>query len=49
MWLKSGRAGKSLSGDVTAGTGKFFVDVDAEQIVEWNPDLIFPDQHDRRA
>ena len=33
--------GKSLCGDVTAGTGKFFADVDAERIVKWNPDMIF--------
>lgn len=33
--------GKNLSGDSTAGTGKFYADLDAEQIVEWNPDMMF--------
>lgn len=33
--------GRNLSGDVTANTGKFFADVDAEQIVKWNPDMMF--------
>ncbi len=33
--------GKNLSGDITAGTGKFFADVDAEQIAQWNPDMMF--------
>lgn len=32
--------GKNLSGDSTVGT-KFYADLDAEQIVEWNPDMIF--------
>ncbi|SHI18701.1 substrate-binding protein [Sporobacter termitidis DSM 10068] len=33
--------GINLSADSTASTGKFFVDVDAEQIVKWDPDYIF--------
>lgn len=33
--------GINLSGDSTEGTGKFYADIDAEQVVEWNPDFIF--------
>lgn len=33
--------GKNVSGDATASTGKFFADVDAEQIRAWNPDMMF--------
>lgn len=33
--------GINLSGEITKDTGKFFADVDAEQIVKWNPDMMF--------
>lgn len=34
--------GINLAGESTAGLGtKFFTDVDAEQIVEWDPDMMF--------
>lgn len=33
--------GINLSGDATANTGKFFADVDAEQLAKWNPDMMF--------
>lgn len=33
--------GINLSGDATEGTGKFFADVDAEQLTKWNPDMMF--------
>ncbi len=33
--------GISLSGNATADTGKFFADVDAEQLTKWNPDMMF--------
>lgn len=33
--------GINVSADSTAGTGKFFVDVDAEKIVDYNPSFIF--------
>ncbi len=33
--------GVNLSGESTKDTGKFFADVDAEQIVKWNPDIMF--------
>ncbi|MFV0254022.1 MAG: ABC transporter substrate-binding protein, partial [Beutenbergiaceae bacterium] len=34
--------GVNLSGDITAGMGgKFFAEIDAEQLVDWNPDMMF--------
>lgn len=33
--------GKSPSAESTVNTGKFFADVDAEQIVKWNPQMMF--------
>lgn len=33
--------GINLAGDVTPGTGKMWADMDAEQLVAWNPQMIF--------